>query len=67
MAALALCAGLVLVSLAFATLLPAASYLVRPDGYIGLADPTFDPSILERYCADLGIQPRYNQKLWMRS
>ena len=26
-----------------------ALYLVRPDGYIGLADPDADPGTLERY------------------
>lgn len=40
-----------------AGLIKDAHYLVRPDGYIGLADPTSDPSILERYCADQGIRP----------
>ena len=35
-----------------------AVYLVRPDGYVGLADPTADPDRLRRYVERLGIAPR---------
>jgi 2-polyprenyl-6-methoxyphenol hydroxylase-like FAD-dependent oxidoreductase len=33
-----------------------ALYLVRPDGYVGLADPTGASSALARYVRDLGIE-----------
>jgi len=32
-----------------------AAYLVRPDGYVGLADPSADPDKLRGYLADRGI------------
>ncbi len=38
-----------------AGLLRDALYLVRPDGYVGLADPKADPATLERYLADRRI------------
>jgi hypothetical protein len=34
-----------------------AVYLVRPDGYIGLADPDANPASLERYLATRDLQP----------
>jgi hypothetical protein len=34
-----------------------AAYLVRPDGYVGLADPRADPPTLERYHDTRGIRP----------
>ena len=41
-----------------AGLLEGAAYLVRPDGYIGLADADADPVRLERYLDRHGIVPR---------
>ncbi len=35
-----------------------AAYLVRPDGYVGLADPTADPARLARYLDTHGIISR---------
>lgn len=35
-----------------------ALYLVRPDGYVGLADQTADPARLGAYLDRLGIRPR---------
>jgi 2-polyprenyl-6-methoxyphenol hydroxylase-like FAD-dependent oxidoreductase len=35
----------------------AAVYLVRPDGYVGLADPDADPAKLERYLESRGLRP----------
>jgi len=32
-------------------------YLVRPDGYVGLADPEAGPTKLERYLDDRGLRP----------
>jgi hypothetical protein len=32
-----------------------AVYLVRPDGYIALADPDGDPERLGRYCMSRGL------------
>ncbi len=34
-----------------------ALYLVRPDGYIGLADPEATPATLERYQDRHGLRP----------
>ena len=34
-----------------------AVYLVRPDGYVGLADPDADPAKLERYLESRGLRP----------
>jgi 2-polyprenyl-6-methoxyphenol hydroxylase-like FAD-dependent oxidoreductase len=34
-----------------------AAYLIRPDTYVALADPSADPRVLERYFAARGIQP----------
>ena len=34
-----------------------AFYLVRPDGYIGFADPGCDPAALRRYCAAWELAP----------
>ena len=34
-----------------------AMYLVRPDGYVGLADPEADPTKLERYLDGRGLRP----------
>jgi 2-polyprenyl-6-methoxyphenol hydroxylase-like FAD-dependent oxidoreductase len=34
-----------------------ALYLVRPDGYIGFADPGCDPAALRRYCAAWELVP----------
>jgi hypothetical protein len=34
-----------------------AVYLIRPDGYIGLADPTGDASALEQYLEKHKIRP----------
>ena len=34
-----------------------AVYLVRPDGYVGLADPDASPAKLERYLDSRGIRP----------
>jgi len=34
-----------------------ALYLVRPDGYIGLADPDADPGTLERYLDSRSVRP----------
>ncbi|HEV2363196.1 MAG TPA: FAD-dependent oxidoreductase [Caulobacteraceae bacterium] len=34
-----------------------ALYVVRPDGYVGLAEPTASPAALERYFADLRFEP----------
>ena len=34
-----------------------AVYLVRPDGYIGLADPAASPARLEQYLDTRGVQP----------
>ena len=34
-----------------------AAYLVRPDGYVGLADPEPSPARLERYLGSRRIQP----------
>ena len=39
-------------------LLRGALYLVRPDGYIGFADPNCDVTALEQYCAAWGIASR---------
>lgn len=33
-----------------------ALYLLRPDGYVALADTLATPSMLDRYCIDQGIQ-----------
>ena len=35
---------------------PGAVYLVRPDGYIGLADAKADPANLERYLDSRGVR-----------
>ncbi len=35
-----------------------AVYLLRPDTYVALADTSGAPDVLERYCADYGIQLR---------
>jgi 2-polyprenyl-6-methoxyphenol hydroxylase-like FAD-dependent oxidoreductase len=35
-----------------------ALYLVRPDGYVGLADEDCDPARLRRYLVDRGLGPR---------
>jgi len=35
----------------------AALYLVRPDGYVALADPDADPTKLERYLESRGLRP----------
>ncbi|HVE22429.1 MAG TPA: FAD-dependent monooxygenase [Acidocella sp.] len=32
-----------------------AVYLLRPDGYVGVADPSGSVMVLEDYCADLGL------------
>jgi hypothetical protein len=32
-------------------------YLVRPDGYVGLADPDASPANLERYLDSRGMRP----------
>jgi hypothetical protein len=34
-----------------------ASYLVRPDGYVALADPSADPERLSRYLAGRELTP----------
>ncbi len=34
-----------------------ALYLLRPDSYVALADPTGAPDVLDRYFADRGIRP----------
>ncbi|HJU86026.1 MAG TPA: FAD-dependent monooxygenase, partial [Gemmatimonadota bacterium] len=34
-----------------------ALYLIRPDGYVALADPRADPGSLRSYLADRGIEP----------
>ena len=34
-----------------------AAYLVRPDGYVGLADPEASPARLESYLDRRGIRP----------
>ena len=34
-----------------------AVYLVRPDGYIGLADPEASPARLEGYLDSRGMRP----------
>jgi 2-polyprenyl-6-methoxyphenol hydroxylase-like FAD-dependent oxidoreductase len=34
-----------------------AVYLLRPDTYVALADKSCDPSVLDRYFAERGIQP----------
>ena len=33
-----------------------AIYLLRPDGYVALADPSGAPEVLERYCTDHEIR-----------
>ena len=35
-----------------------APYLVRPDGYVGLADPHADPATFEVYLGTWGLRPR---------
>jgi 2-polyprenyl-6-methoxyphenol hydroxylase-like FAD-dependent oxidoreductase len=35
-----------------------ALYLLRPDGYVAVADTSATPGILDRYCIDQGIQLR---------
>ena len=32
-----------------------AIYLLRPDTYVALADPSGEPDVLDRYCTDHGI------------
>jgi len=32
-------------------------YLVRPDGYVGLADPDASPAVLERFLNEWGLRP----------
>jgi len=44
-------------AMARAGLKQGAVYLVRPDGYIALADPDASPSTLERYLNDWGLRP----------
>jgi hypothetical protein len=34
-----------------------AVYLIRPDTYVGLADPTGSPGAIERYLAARGLSP----------
>jgi hypothetical protein len=34
-----------------------ALYLVRPDGYVGLAAPRQDPQALARYFTERGLRP----------
>jgi hypothetical protein len=34
-----------------------AVYLVRPDGYVALADPRADPEVLRRYLRERGVRP----------
>jgi 2-polyprenyl-6-methoxyphenol hydroxylase-like FAD-dependent oxidoreductase len=41
-----------------AGLLQAALYLIRPDGYVALADPHADPERLRRYLRELATAPR---------
>jgi hypothetical protein len=36
-------------------LLRGALYLVRPDGYVGFADPNCDVTALRQYCAAWGV------------
>ncbi|HYY51251.1 MAG TPA: hypothetical protein VE755_00195, partial [Myxococcales bacterium] len=43
-------------SAARAGLAPDASYLVRPDGHVALADPARDPAVLERYLDSHGLR-----------
>jgi hypothetical protein len=38
-----------------------ALYLVRPDGYVGLADPKRDPATLIRYLDAHGLAPGRGQ------
>jgi hypothetical protein len=35
-----------------------ALYVIRPDGYVALADPESDPERLRRYFAERGIRTR---------
>lgn len=44
-------------SMSHAGLKRGAAYLVRPDGYVGLADPEPSPASLERYLGSRRIQP----------
>jgi hypothetical protein len=34
-----------------------AVYLIRPDTYVGLAEPTGSPAAIERYLAVRGLSP----------
>jgi hypothetical protein len=34
-----------------------ALYLLRPDSYVALADPSATPERLERYFSDIGLSP----------
>jgi hypothetical protein len=44
-------------SMSRAGLRRSAVYLIRPDGYVGLADPTGDASTIERYLEKYKIRP----------
>lgn len=47
-----------------AGLLEGAAYLIRPDGYIGLADAGADPAQIERYLDQHGITSRHPTRVW---